>query len=99
MAEVTWSPSGRRDLVNVITYIASMSDLYAQRFVAQVDVAIQRLEEHPSMGHPVPELGLKDLRQIIIGNYRFIYWVHGGAVHIIRVWHSARLLRLVHVKS
>jgi toxin ParE1/3/4 len=41
----------------------------------------------------VPELGRKDIREIIHGNYRIIYRVLPGEVEILTIHHGARLLR------
>ena len=44
------------------------------------------------MGRVVPELGLQDLREILVGSYRVIYRVREDEVHVLTVHHGARLL-------
>jgi plasmid stabilization system protein ParE len=44
------------------------------------------------MGRVVPELGIQDLREILVGTYRVIYRVREDEVHVLTVHHGARLL-------
>lgn len=98
MAEVTWSPSAKADLLDIVDRIADDSVIYAQRFCERIDELVLALVNNPLMGHPVPEFKTKGLRQVNIGDYRLIYRVVPEGLQIVRLFHSARLLRIVHLK-
>jgi toxin ParE1/3/4 len=59
-----------------------------ERLVQAVDI----LEDHPEAGRVVPELGRKDIREVIRGSYRIVYLVSGEVIHILTVFHASRLL-------
>lgn len=99
MAEVSWSRSAQQDLHAIHDRIAIDSGLYAKRFIARIEDAVLQIGEFPGIGHPVPEFGVKHIRQIAVGDYRLIYLVLPEGVSIARVYHSARLLRVIHLKA
>ncbi len=43
-------------------------------------------------GRVVPEINRKEIREIILGNYRIIYRIKKDVLEILTVYHSARLL-------
>ena len=92
MAEVNWSVSAKRDLQAIHDRAALGSDFYAQRFVEKLLERTSILAEFPSSGGIVPEFGSKDIRQLLFGDYRIIYFIAQDHVAIARVYHSARLL-------
>jgi plasmid stabilization system protein ParE len=44
------------------------------------------------LGRIVPELGIENIREIIVGSYRVIYRVRHEDVQVLTVHHGARLL-------
>ena len=42
----------------------------------------------------MPEVGRKEIREIILGNYRIIYRLQQEEAEILTVYHGARLLKL-----
>lgn len=64
-------------------------------YVASIVDKVDNLSLFPEMGRMVPELNLKNVREIIYGNYRIIYKIHStDKVEIIAVHHSARMLKI-----
>nr|MBK9652243.1 type II toxin-antitoxin system RelE/ParE family toxin [Bacteroidota bacterium] len=47
------------------------------------------------MGKQVPEFSWKDIREIVSGNYSIIYLLNDNAIFILRINHSARVLRRI----
>ncbi len=92
MAQVKWTPQALDDLDAICLFIARDAPQYAYVFADRLFRAAERLEEFPSSGRIVPEFGMEDLREIIIGSYRLIYRLHDGEVQILTVHHGARLL-------
>jgi plasmid stabilization system protein ParE len=64
----------------------------ASAFVRRLRRSVERLREFPESGQVVPELGRKEIREILRGNYRIIYRVAKHRIDILAIYHSARLL-------
>jgi addiction module RelE/StbE family toxin len=93
MAQITWSPSAKRDLHAIHDGIALDSPFYARRFIEQLMASVLFLADHPFAGHVVTEFEIKTIREIYFGSYRIIHKVTGGEVQIVRVFHAKRSLR------
>jgi toxin ParE1/3/4 len=94
MAEVRWTPQAIEDIDNIAKYIAKDSTKYAFVQVQEFFDAALMLEEFPQSGRIVPEVGTKNIREIIVGFYRIIYRIrNANLVEIITVYHSYRLLK------
>lgn len=94
MVEVRWTDQSLADIEHIAQFIAKDSIRYAgiqvQRFFSQVEI----LKAQPKVGRSVPEIGDKQIRELILGNYRIIYKVvSDNIVDILTVHHSRRLLR------
>jgi toxin ParE1/3/4 len=82
------------DIRSIRDYIAADNPRAADRWVAEVERSILRLETFPFAHGLIPEasdLGV-EYRQKIYGNYRVIYRVEEVRVIVLRVIHGARLL-------
>ena len=42
------------------------------------------------LGRVVPEYGVEDVREIIVGNYRVVYSFNGSEIGIVAVVHGSR---------
>ena len=47
---------------------------------------------YPRLGRVVPELGIENIREIILGGYRLIYRIQQDELQVVTVHHGARLL-------
>lgn len=90
--QVSLSPSGRRDLRDIVRYISVDSPERAVRFGRLLVSSTKRLSEFPEMGRVVPEFADPSIREIVVRSYRVIYRVdHGDCrVDVARFWHGAR---------
>lgn len=61
-------------------------------FVVDVIEAVDRLVDFPKSGRIVPELSNSAVREVILGNYRIVYRLAGQSVHVLTIFHGARLL-------
>lgn len=73
MAEVSWTKQSIKDIDNIAQFIAKNSEKYAKIQVERFFERAKILEEYPLSGRIVPEIQNKNIREIIIGNYRMIY--------------------------
>jgi len=91
--EVIWQPQALNDISGIAEFISKESFSYAQiqteRFFERATV----LQNFPLSGRIVPELGTEQLRELIIGSYRMIYYVASESrVEILTVHHNNMLL-------
>jgi len=99
MAKIKWTPQALEDIEAIANFIARDSTHYAGMFTVKVFDVVERLELFPESGRIVPELNRKEIREVILGNYRIIYRVKGDIVEILTVYHSARLLEAENVNK
>lgn len=90
--KIFWTRQSREDLRDVRAFIARDAPATASAFVRRLRRSVERLREFPESGQVVPELGRKEIREILRGNYRIIYRVAENRIDILAVYHSARLL-------
>lgn len=92
MAQVRWTPQAADDLEAICLFIARDSPQLAAAFADRVLRATDQLASYPRSGRAVPELGIEDIREIIVGSYRVIYRIRNDEVQLLTVHHGARLL-------
>jgi toxin ParE1/3/4 len=94
MTRVVWTLRAVENLEAIRAYVARSSERYAALHVERLFEAADRLQQFPESGRIVPELQRQDLRELIVGSYRIVYLVGSGTVHILTVFHGARLFPL-----
>jgi len=53
------------------------------------------LVDNPDIGRVVPEFGEEKIRELIHSPFRVIYLREQDSIHVIRVWRSERMLKLL----
>lgn len=89
MAIVTRRPLAALDVLDAWDHIAEDSFSAADRWVDQLDAALQRLARQPLMGRARPELA-PELRSLPFQRYVIFYVPITDGVDVVRVLHSAR---------
>jgi plasmid stabilization system protein ParE len=92
MAQVRWTPQAADDLEAICLFIARDSPQLAAAFADRVLRATDQLANYPRSGRTVPELGVENIREIVVGCYRVIYRVRQEDVNLLTVHHGARFL-------
>lgn len=89
---VIFAPSARRDVENIVQYIAEDSPERAAEYGRFLADSVRRLGEFPLMGRTIRDTDLPGYREIIVRAYRVIYRLRADPerVEIMRFWHSAR---------
>lgn len=73
--------------------IASLDDPRAAlRLADTIERRLSRLKTLPGIGRMVPELGIDELREVIIPPFRIVYRVEPAAIRVLAVVHSRRKL-------
>jgi plasmid stabilization system protein ParE len=94
MVKLVWTELSTEDLIEIFNYIANDSIRYASITVNKIYNRAQDIIDNPYVGRIVPEINKKVIREVISGNYRIVYKIiNEFQVDILRVYHSARLLK------
>lgn len=93
--EVRWAQAAFDDLDSIATYIGKDSPHYAATFVREALEAGSSLAHMAQRGRVVPEWHEKNMRELLLGNYRLIYQVTDKVVHVVGLVHGARDLDLL----
>lgn len=94
---VAWSEQALSDVEEIRAFIARDAPYFAALFMDRIFEAVEHLEDFPRSGREVPEFSRPDLREVMLGSYRVVYWVREEAVSIATVFHTARLLGPEHL--
>jgi plasmid stabilization system protein ParE len=86
---VRWLPAAEGNLARVHRYLSRFSPANADRIVDEIISRTARPDEFPHLGRAVPEYQLRQLREIIVGEYRVIHLVVAGDVEVHAVIHGA----------
>lgn len=93
MARLNWTDQALTDLTNIAEFIRKDSVTYAKLTVQRIRITAKQISKFPFSGRMIPETEITTLREIIIGNYRLIYYiVSPERIDIIAVFHSSKLL-------
>ena len=90
--QVVWTDPALERVAEVAVNIAQDDPDVADRWTLELFDAVERLADFPESGRMVPELGARDVRELIFGAYRVFYRV-GSAVEVLSVRHGSQLVR------
>ena len=91
MVRINWTIQAKEDLKSILDYISIDSKKYAKLQVLRIMRRTQILKSHIRIGKVVVEIQNKNIREIVLGNYRIIYKiVTESRVDILTIHHSAR---------
>ncbi|MBI3509168.1 MAG: type II toxin-antitoxin system RelE/ParE family toxin [Bacteroidetes bacterium] len=100
MVEVSWTEQAIDDIDNIAKFIAKDSAKFARIQARRFFEVTLKLEKYPLAGKIVPEIGNKNIREIILGNYRIVYKIVSVKnIDIISIHHSSRLLNKAILKK
>lgn len=86
---IKWHPLARKDLIQLVTYIAAENPRAAYRMHDEIRRQIGILAKHPEAGRAGRVAGTREL--VLAGTpYIAAYRVTSGTVTILRVLHGAR---------
>ena len=76
MVEIRWTYQSLEDIENIAEFIAKDSPKYAKIQVQLFFDRTEILKTYPKSGRIVPETNDKEIRELILGNYRIIYHIN-----------------------
>jgi len=89
--KLKWSETATRDLISIRRYIAEDNPTAAKNWIDRLRTRAGNTVHAPWAGRKVPELSRDDIREVIEGNYRIVYQVHGDQISILTVFEAHRL--------
>jgi len=87
---IKWTEQALADLTVVADYIALDSPHYAAAFVREVRDAVRSLANFAERGRIVPEFANRNVRELIVRDYRLIYSFNQREVYFLAFIHGAR---------
>jgi addiction module RelE/StbE family toxin len=87
--KVYWTDTAQGHLDAIYDYIAQDSPEYAKRVVDRLTRRSQQIAEFPLSGRRVPEYDIDQIREIIEGSYRIIYYIKPDQIDVLAVIHGS----------
>jgi toxin ParE1/3/4 len=92
--KVHWTDTAQRHLDAIYHFIAQDSPAYAKRMVDRLTRRSQQIGNFPFSGRSVPEYEMEQIREVIEGSYRIIYYVKVDQIDVLAVLHGAQDITL-----
>ncbi|WP_067733144.1 type II toxin-antitoxin system RelE/ParE family toxin [Novosphingobium naphthalenivorans] len=86
MLSLLWRESARRDLRQIIGYIAERDVQAAIRLADAIEACAERLPDHPFLYRPGRVAGTREA--VVHPNYILVYRVTASAVEVVSVVHA-----------
>lgn len=84
MVEIFWSDLAVNDLKSIHSFIQVDSKFYADRQIQKILMRVDQLLKFPESGRIVPEFSISQIRELIEGSYRIVYFEDLNSVFILR---------------
>lgn len=88
--KVYWTDTAERHLDAIYGYVARDSPAYAKRVVDRLTGRSQQIADFPLSGRIVPEYQIDQIREVIEGPYRIIYYIKPDRIDVLAVIHGAQ---------
>ena len=88
--KVVWTDTASAHLAAIHEFISRDSETYAQRVVDRLTRRSEQIAEFPLSGRKVPEVDLPQIREIVEGPYRVIYYIKPDQIDVLAVIHGAQ---------
>ncbi|MGH1393359.1 MAG: type II toxin-antitoxin system RelE/ParE family toxin [Trichormus sp.] len=88
--KVYWTTTAVENLSAIYAYIAQTSPQYATRVVDRITRRSEQIVNFPMSGRTVPEFETEQIREIIEGSYRIIYYIKPEQIDVLAVIHGSQ---------
>lgn len=88
--KVYFTPVARESINEAAAYLRRYSPNAAVRFRRRIRARAESLSVNPELGRIVPEFGVRQVRELIDGDYRIWYRLHDDHIEVLAVLHGAR---------
>jgi plasmid stabilization system protein ParE len=90
--KVHWSNTAIEHLSKIHDYVAQDSPHYANKLIDRITRRSEQFEIFPRSGRIVPEFGSEEIREVVEGSYRIIYYIGLQQIDILAVVNTAQNL-------
>jgi toxin ParE1/3/4 len=87
--KVHWTNTAEGHLDAIYRYIAQNSPEYAKLMVDRITRRSQQIAKYPHSGRTLPEYDFKQIREVIEGSYRIIYYIKTDQIDVLAVIHGS----------
>jgi toxin ParE1/3/4 len=88
--KVHWTDTAEEHLDAIYRHIAKNSEVYAKRVVDVITRRSVQIGTFPLSGRIVPEFEMDQIREVIEGPYRIIYYIKLDQIDVLAVLHGAQ---------
>ncbi len=88
--KVHWTDTAQGHLDAIYRYIAQDSPEYAKRMFDRLTRRSKQIAEFALSGRIVPEYEMDQIREVIEGPYRIIYYIKPDQIDVLAVIHGAQ---------
>jgi len=88
--KVHWTDTARDHLRAIHAYVARNSPRYALRVVDRLTRRSQQIAGFPLSGREVPEFAVPQIREVLEGPFRIMYYIKPDQIDVLAVIHGAR---------
>jgi len=92
--KLLWTKEATTRLREIDEYISRDNPVSAADFVDKIITLAETLVDHPKKGRVVPELSLKNIRELLYKNYRIVYLVKKNSIDVLTVFEGHQLLKI-----
>ncbi|MEH1786222.1 MAG: type II toxin-antitoxin system RelE/ParE family toxin [Nostoc sp.] len=93
--KVFWTETAVNHLSSIYTYISQNSPHYAQRLVERLTQRSEQISQFPLSGRIVLEFETKQIREVIEGSYRIIYYIKSDQIDVLAVLHGSQQIESI----
>jgi len=90
--KVYWTNTATEQLLKIHEYVALSSRRYADALIDRITRRAEQFAVFPYSGRTVPEFNVKEIREVLEGAYRIIYYVGLQQIDVLAVVNSAQEL-------
>ena len=88
--KVYWTDTAKLHLTEIQKYISQHSKFYAKPTIDALTKKSIQLSIFPLSGRVVPEFKIEQIRELIEGQYRIIYYIKPEQIDVVAVIHGSR---------
>ena len=88
--KVYWTETGVENLSAIYSYIAQTSPQYASRMVDRITKRSEQIASFALSGRVVSEFKSEQIREVIEGSYRIIYYIKSEQIDVLAVIHGSQ---------
>lgn len=97
--KITWSPLAVDQVRDIAAYIALDKPTIAFKWAEKIFNSVEILSDNPESGRVVSEINKREIRELVLGNYRLIYKVKPNEILVLIVKSYRQVLKDDEIKA